>query len=105
MSGMHAERLKPTRFHSVENVTSRWTVFFLFPMSILVGVLGCAMPRLVPIDANGPVELAPDEALLIIHIDTEAVLESLVLNSRPVARSLGKGRHIWMVRVREGRYR
>jgi hypothetical protein len=104
MPGMHAERLKSARFHSFKSVTSRRNVFFLFPLLILVGALGCAVSRIVPIDASGPIELAPDEALLIIHIDTEVALESLVLNSRPVAWSLGKGRHIWMIRVREGRY-
>jgi hypothetical protein len=102
---MHAERLKPARFHSVKSATPRWTVFFLFPLLILVGALGCAVSRIVPIDASGPIELTPGEALLIIHIDTEVALESLVLNSRPIAWSLGKGRHIWMIRVREGRYR
>jgi hypothetical protein len=105
MSGMHAERLKPARFHFVKIDTPRRNMSFLFPMLVLVGALGCAVSRIVPIDASGPIELAPGEALLIIHIDTEVALESLVLNSRPVAWSLGKGRHIWMVRVREGRYR
>jgi hypothetical protein len=105
MPGMHAELLESAGFHSVRSATSRLHGLSLFPVLILVGALGCAVSRIVPIDASDPIELAPDEALLIIHIDTDVALESLVLNSRPVARSLGKGRHIWMVRVREGRYR
>jgi hypothetical protein len=75
------------------------------PALILSGILGCAAPLVVPIDASGPIELAPNQALLIIHIDTDIALENLFLNHRSVAKALGKGRHIWMTRVAEGRYR
>ncbi len=92
MLGKHAERLKPARFHSSKSAASPQSVIFLFPTLILVGVFGCAAPLVVPIDASGPIELAPNEALLIIHIDTDVALENLFLNSRLVAQSLGKGR-------------
>ncbi len=101
----HAERLKLARFHSFKSTDLPRSVILLFPTLILVGIFGCAMPLVVPIDASGPIELAPNEALLIIHIDTDIALEKLVLNNRPVAQSLGKGRHVWMVRVPEGSYR
>jgi hypothetical protein len=102
---MHAERLDPARFHSVKSATSRRNTLLFLPMLALMGTLGCAVSSFSPIDASGPIELAPGEALLIIHIDTEVVFDRLILNHRVVARSLGKGKHIWMVRVREGRYR
>jgi hypothetical protein len=81
------------------------TAICAFPAFILIAVVGCATAPVVPIDASGPIELAPKEALLIIHIDTDIALEALLLNSRQVAKSLGEGRHAWMVRVPEGRYR
>jgi hypothetical protein len=100
----HAERFELAEFRSFTSASSSLSVIFLFPALILVGVLGCA-PLVVPIDASAPIELAPSEALLIIHIDTEIALERLWLNSRPFAQSLGKGRFAWMVRVRSGSYR
>ena len=105
MVRVHVKRLKSDRFHSFKSVSSPRSVTLLSPTLILVGVLGCTAPLVVPIDAGGPIELARNEALLIIHVDTDIALENLVLNNRPVAQSLGKGRHVWMVRVREGSYR
>ena len=105
MVGKHGERLKLARFHSLKSASSPRSVILLFPVSILVGVLSCAAPAVVPIDASGPIELAPNKALLIIHIDTDIALGNLLLNHRSVAQSLNKGRHVWMVRVPEGSYR
>jgi hypothetical protein len=108
MPGKHGERLEPARFHSsyfFRRTTALRSAAPVFATLILVEVLGCAAAPVVPIDASGPIELAPNEALLIIHVDTDIALESLLLNNRPVAKSLGKGRHLWMIRVPEGRYR
>lgn len=105
MVGKRAERLVLARFHSFEGASSPRSVALFFPSLTLVAVLGCAAPLVVPINASGPIELASNEALLIIHIDTDIALESVVLNNRSVAQSLSKGRHVWMVRVREGSYR
>jgi hypothetical protein len=71
---------------------------------ISVGTLGCAVPPIVPIDASHPAELAPNEGLLILHIDTEIPLTRLILSRRIIARSLAKGRHVWIARALEGSY-
>lgn len=81
------------------------TPILLLVLSSLIALVGCASSRIPPIDARRPIELAPDEGLLIIQIDTDVALSDLILNHRWVARSLGKGRHIWLTRVREGSYR
>ena len=104
MVGAHGKRLNFAPSHRLKSAISPLSVILLFPALVLVGVLGCAT-LIVPIDASGPIELAPDEALLIIHIDTDVALKNLVLNNHSVAQSLGKGRHVWMVRIREGSYR
>jgi len=72
---------------------------------ITVGTLGCAVPPIVPIDASHPAELAPNEGLLILHIDTEIPLKRLILSGRTITRSLAKGRHVWIARAPEGIYR
>ena len=104
MVGEHAERLQPARFHCLESAASQRRAVLLLSTLFLVGVLGCAPSLIIPIDASGPIELAPNEALLIVHIDTEVALARLVLNNRSIARSLGEGRHVWMVRVPVGSY-
>jgi hypothetical protein len=91
-------------WHRFKSASSPGSVVPFFSALILVGFLGCA-PFVAPIDVSAPIELSPKEALLIIHIDTEVALERLWLNSRPFAQSLPKGRHAWIVRVREGNYR
>jgi hypothetical protein len=105
MVGAHARRLKSARFHSLNSAVSPRIPILLFWVLVLSEISGCAVSAILPIDASAPIELAPNEALLIVHIDTDVALESLILNNRPVARSLGKGRHVWMVRVPEGSYR
>jgi hypothetical protein len=77
----------------------------LLVLSSSIALAGCASSRIPPIDASKPIELAAEEGLLIIQIDTEVALSNLILNHRSVARSLSKGRHIWLTRVREGSYR
>jgi hypothetical protein len=104
MVGRHAERVQLARFDSLESAASQRSAILLLPTFLLVGILGCAASLIVPIDAAGPIELAPNEGLLIVHIDTEVALERLVLNNRSVARSLAEGRHVWMVRVPVGSY-
>lgn len=106
MSGRHAERLKSSRFHSCEGAAPSLCVGPFLPALILSGILGCAAaPQVVPVDASDSIALAPNQGLLIIHIDTDIPLANLFLNHRPVAKSLGKGRHVWMTRVIEGHYR
>lgn len=104
MVGAHSEQLNFALLRRFKSASSPRSGILLFPVLILVGVFGCA-PLVVPIDVSAPIELAPSEALLIIHIDTEVALERLWLNSHPLVQSLGKGRHAWIVRVREGSYR
>lgn len=77
----------------------------LLALSGLAALVGCASARIAPIDASQPIALAPDEGLLILQIDTEVALHDLILSRRSIARSLGKGQHIWLVRVRAGSYR
>ncbi len=77
----------------------------LLALSSLAALVGCASARIAPIDASQPIELAADEGLLIIQIDTDVALHDLILSRRSVARSLGKGQHIWLARVRAGSYR
>jgi hypothetical protein len=89
----------------LKSVASSRSLILLLLLLISSGIPGCATSPILPIDGSAPIDLAPNEALLIVHIDTDIALEQLVLNNRAVARSIGKGRHAWMVRLREGRYR
>ncbi len=105
MVGNHAKQLRSDRFRSLQSASSPRSVTLLFLAFALSEILGCAVGGIPPIDVNAPIELAPNEALLIVHIDTNLALKNLFLNNRSVAQSLGKGRHVWIVRVRAGSYR
>ena len=106
MSRRHAERLKSSRFHFGESAASSLCVGSFFPTLLLSGIFGCAAaPLVAPVDAGDPIELASNQGLLIIHIDTDIPLANVFLNHRSVAKSIGKGRHVWITRVIEGRYR
>lgn len=105
MSRRDAERSASSRFHFRNSAASSGGPIPLLLTLFLTALLGCAAPPVVPIDPSGPIELAPGQALLIIHIDTDIALEELFLNHKSVARSLGKGKHLWLTRVAEGRYR
>jgi hypothetical protein len=89
----------------LNRAAARRSAIILAQAVVLCGLLSCAARVFQPVNVNGPVELAPDEALLIVHVDTDVAIHGLILNSRPVAQSLRKGQHVWMIRVREGSYR
>jgi len=69
--------------------------------------MGCAANRVVRVVPGEPIELAADEAFLIVHIDTDVDLMGVKMHTGSVARELPKGEHLWIVRVRggEGRWR
>jgi len=50
------------------------------------------------------VELAEDEGLLVIQIDTDVPLEDVRLTAGSVAQGLPKGQYIWVIRVPARRY-
>jgi len=95
--------MSPRGFLSIDTVRRRVLACLLG--SIWLSVLGCGLMQLPRVDPSQPVELSPDEGLLIIQIDTDAPLSNLFLNSRSVVRSLKPGRHIWITRVKAGAYR
>lgn len=105
MSRRHAERSGSSRFDFRRRAVSIGSPIPPLLMLFLTAWLGCAVSSVMPIDPSRPIELAPDQALLIIQIDTDIALEKVFLNHQVVARSLGKGKHLWLIRVSEGRYR
>ncbi|MEZ4281961.1 MAG: hypothetical protein R3F21_20345 [Myxococcota bacterium] len=54
--------------------------------------------------ADAVAELAEDEGLLVVHVDTNAGLERLVAGDVAIAEKLAKGRFVWLVRLKAGRY-
>jgi hypothetical protein len=63
------------------------------------------MTPLHPVVPGLPVELAGDEGLLVVQIDTEVALERVSLDRAVVSGALPAGKHIWLVRLTTGRYR
>jgi hypothetical protein len=94
------DRLERSRRHA-HSTGSAVLLCALFAICIA----GCETPKSRPVRANESVELTADQGYLIVHVDTDIALDALVMSGKTVARSLGKGRHIWMIRVNAGRYR
>jgi hypothetical protein len=64
--------------------------------------MACA--PVVPIDPERPIELSGREGLLIVDIDSAFPIRLLRTNSIGFA-DIEEGRHVWMVRLKAGRYR
>jgi dienelactone hydrolase len=73
--------------------------------AILLGSSACAMAPLQPVVPGVRVELAEDEGLVVVQIDTEVPLEQVSLDRAVVSGALPSGSHIWLVRLATGRYR
>jgi hypothetical protein len=54
--------------------------------------------------ADSVVPLAADEGFLVVHVDTNAPLERLSAGNVAIVDGLGKGRYVWLVRMKAGRY-
>jgi dienelactone hydrolase len=73
--------------------------------ALLAGASACATAPLRPVAPGAPVELAADEGLLVVHIDTAVPLERVSLDRAVASGALPSGRHVWLVRLPVGRYR
>lgn len=72
-------------------------------LAALAGLPGCA-PSLHALGPVRPPPLAPDEGLLIVHVDSSVPLHEVLLDEGAVAEGIGTGRHVWMMRAAAGRY-
>ena len=70
-------------------------------------LIGCANTR--PLDpAAGPIDLAPNEGILVLHIRTQVRLAAIqVAGASPqeVANDLPAGEHLWFLAAAPGEYR
>lgn len=78
----------------------------LVPMlsSLCVLSIGCFGPSLPRIDPERPIELAEDEGLLIVQVDTHSSLLRLVLSRAQISDTIEPGKHLFLVRARAGQY-
>ena len=69
----------------------------------LLTVLGCTTSR--PIPSDGPIELKPNQGILVVHLDSSLPIERLKFNQNTAAASLPAGSHLFLVVVDAGNYR
>lgn len=67
--------------------------------------LACAGPPPRPVPFGMPVELAEDEGLLVVQVDSEIAIESLWLDRVRVSDGLPSGQHLWLIVLKAGDYR
>ena len=68
-------------------------------------LLACCATGIRPVEPSGTVTLAPDEGLLILHLDTDTPIAGLELNGGTIAGGVAVGHHVWLVRAAAGSYR
>jgi hypothetical protein len=94
---------KRTRWLQSERVGSGLRRLVLFGGCVGWMVLsGSAIHRIEVVEPGTSVELSKDEGLVIVHIDTDALLERVSIRSGTIATDLPEGQHIWIVRTRAG---
>ena len=79
---------------SVEDATS--------PANAAASLRGASGLEIVPGDV--PPHLEGEDALLVVHVDSDASIASLEAGGKLVAADLKTGRFIWLVRIPAGRY-
>ena len=70
---------------------------------IAVSLGGCTSTYFVRIEPEAPFQLAENEALMVIQIDTDLPIGRLVLSGLMIRESIEVGRHFWVAKVRPGR--
>ncbi len=65
---------------------------------------GCSSTHFVREDPSAPIELAPDEGLILLQIDSDLDLERLILTGLVIEEPVPAGRHFWVARMRAGAY-
>ena len=65
---------------------------------------GCAFHGMEVVERGMSVDLAENEGILILHVDTDVELKRLSLRSGQIAEDLPKGEHVWIVRARSGEH-
>jgi hypothetical protein len=75
----------------------------LFLAIVASFALGCVSIR--PYDPGAEDELADNEGILVVHVDTDTAVESIVTSAGIVARSLEPGRYLILLAIPEGTYR
>jgi hypothetical protein len=94
---------KRTRRSQSERVGSGLRRLVLFAGCVGWMVLsGCAIHRIEVVEPGTSVELGEDEGLLIVHIDTDVMLERVSIRTGTIATDLPEGQHLWIVRTRAG---
>ncbi len=68
---------------------------------ILVGLqlTGCSTIHFHRIDSETPIELAIQEGLLVMQIDTDLPIDRLALNGLTIIEPIKVGKHFWIARV------
>jgi hypothetical protein len=69
---------------------------------IAVSLAGCTSSYFVRIEPATAFQLADNEALLVIQIDTDLPIDRLELSGLTIRESIEAGRHFWVVKVRPG---
>lgn len=74
-------------------------------LATLLALAGCGGKQ-VAVQPPGLVpELGEGEGLLVIHVETEVPTTYLMLSGYRIDANLPVGRHLWVLRIPEGRYR
>lgn len=71
---------------------------------LLLSLAGCSSTRFHRVDPSRPIQLAPGEALLAFHVDSELPLRRIVFTGLVIRQSLSAGRHFWIARLPAGDY-
>lgn len=72
---------------------------------LMMAMLACATPAPVPVAPGSTPELAANEGFVILAVDTDVQIEDLRLGKFSVATDLEPNPHIWLVKMKAGRYR
>lgn len=72
---------------------------------VAASALGCSTPRFIPIDPSQPIDLGPDEGLLILHVDSALPIPELSLAGLESGRPIEAGSTFEVFRVPAGLYR
>ena len=72
---------------------------------LTLAIGGCSTKDFVRVDPSLPIDLAPDEGLLVFQVDTDLPIEKLILTGLDAGRPIDAGDTFEIVRVPAGRYR
>lgn len=85
---------------------SRRPLLLLGLLLALIGLLpvGCSSTHFVRVNPGESIDLAQDEALIALHVDSDLPLDRLVLTGLVLRDPIPAGQHFWIARVYAGNY-